>query len=121
MKTYQSDSYMKRFIPYALAAFLIGLIGGLTTVLGPAFVKDMNLNYNNTTWTALSLSLSTAVCAPILGQFSDILGRKTTLLLGISIFIIGNILTAIASSLLFMLIARFIVGIGTAAIAKNIK
>ncbi|MBR3841160.1 MAG: MFS transporter [Erysipelotrichales bacterium] len=120
MKNSQTDSYIKRFIPYALAAFLIGIVGGLTTVLGPAFVQDMNLNYNNTTWTALSLSLSTAVCSPILGQLSDMWGRRTTLLFGIIIFTIGNILTAIASSLIFMLIARFIVGVGTAAIAPTI-
>ena len=41
----------------------------------------------------------------------------TTLLLGIAVFTLGNVLTAIASSLIFMLMARFIVGIGTAAIA----
>ncbi len=114
------DSYIKGFIPYAFAAFLIGLVGGLTTVLGPAFVQDINLPYNNTTWTALSLAVSSAVCAPILGKFSDILGRRTTLLLGISIFVIGNILTAIAPSLVFMLIARFVVGIGTAAVAPTV-
>ena len=45
--------YQKGFIPYALAALLIGLVGGFSTVLGPAFVKDMGLAYNNTTWTAL--------------------------------------------------------------------
>ena len=115
-----SDSYIKGFIPYAFAAFLIGLVGGLTTVLGPAFVQDMNLPYNNTTWTALSLAVSSAVCAPVLGKISDILGRHTTLLLGISIFTIGNILTAIAPSLSFMLLARFIVGIGTAAVAPTV-
>lgn len=114
------NSYMKGFIPYAFAAFLIGFVGGLTTVLGPAFVQDINLPYNNTTWTALSLAVSSAVCAPILGKLSDILGRRTTLLLGISIFIIGNVLTALAPSLLFMLIARFVVGIGTAAVAPTV-
>ena len=114
------DSYMKGFIPYALAAFLIGLVGGLTTVLGPAFMQDMNLPYKNTTWTALSLAISSAVCAPILGKLSDILGRRSTLLLGISIFVIGNILTAIAPSLIIMLIARFVVGIGTAAVAPTV-
>lgn len=114
------SSYMKNFIPYAFAAFLIGLVGGLTTILGPAFVQDMNLSYNNTTWTALALAISSAVCAPILGKFSDVLGRRVTLLLGISIFTIGNLLTAIAPSLLFMIIARFVVGIGTAAIAPTV-
>lgn len=121
MQEYQKNkSYLKGFIPYALAAFLIGLIGGLTTVLGPAFTKEMNLDYNNTTWTALSLSISSAVFTPILGRISDVVGRKKTLLIGIGIFIVGNILTATANSLIYMIIARFIVGMGTAAIAPTV-
>ncbi len=120
MDNLQSVSYMKGFLPYAFAAFLVGIVGGLTTVLGPAFVHDMNLAYNNTTWTALALAMSSAVCAPILGKLSDVLGRRTTLLLGINIFVLGNILTAVAPSLFFMLIARFVVGIGTAAIAPTV-
>ncbi len=117
MKKTNSKSYLIGFIPYALAAFLIGIIGGFTAVLGPAFVKDHGLDYNNTTWTALAMSISTAAFAPILGKLCDLIGRKITLLLGILIFISGNIMTAIAQSLLFMLVARFIVGIGSAAIA----
>lgn len=121
MQEIQKDkSYLKGFIPYAFAAFLIGLIGGLTTVLGPAFMKEMNLNYNNTTWTALSLSISSAVFTPILGRISDVIGRRKTLLVGIGIFILGNILTAIANSLIYMIIARFIVGIGIASVAPTV-
>lgn len=112
-----SKSYLLGFIPYALAAFLIGIIGGFTTLLGPAFVKDLGLEYNNTTWTALAMSISTAAFAPILGKLGDVIGRKITLLLGILIFILGNIMTAVAPSLVFMLAARFVVGIGSAAIA----
>lgn len=110
-------SYMRGFIPYALAAFLVGIVGGFSTVLGPAFVQDIGIAYNNTTWTALAQAMSTAACAPILGKFGDVIGRRTTLILGIAIYTLGNILTALASSLLFMMAARFIVGIGTAAIA----
>ena len=117
MERTDSKPYLLGFVPYALAAFLIGIIGGFTTVLGPAFVKDMGLEYNNTTWTALAMSISTAAFAPILGKLGDVIGRKITLLLGILIFIFGNIMTAVASSLIFMLAARFVVGIGSAAIA----
>ena len=117
MKRTSSKSYLLGFVPYALAAFLIGIIGGFTTVLGPAFVKDLGLDYNNTTWTALAMSVSTAAFAPILGKLGDVIGRRATLLLGILIFIFGNILTAVAPSLWFMLVARFVVGIGSAAIA----
>lgn len=111
------ENYLRGFIPYALAAFLVGIVGGFTAVLGPAFVQNMGLAYNNTTWTALALAMSSAACAPILGKLGDVIGRRTTLFLGIAIFTIGNILTATATSLLFMIAARFVVGVGTAAIA----
>ena len=117
MERTESKSYLFGFVPYALAAFLIGIVGGFTAVLGPAFVRDLGIDYNNTTWTALSMSISTATFAPILGKLSDVIGRKITLLLGILIFILGNIMTAIAPSLIFMLVARFVVGVGSAAVA----
>ena len=116
----QNNRYKKGFIPYALAAFLIGIVGGFSTVLGPAFVQDIGIAYNNTTWTALAQAMSTAAFAPILGKVGDVIGRKTTLLLGISVFTLGNILSALANTLVFMLVARFIVGIGTAAMAPVI-
>ena len=113
-------SYKRGFIPYALAALLIGLVGGFSTVLGPAFVQDIGIAYNNTTWTALAQAMSTAACAPILGKVGDVIGRRRTLLLGIAVFTLGNVLSALSGSLVFMMIARFIVGIGTAAMAPVI-
>ena len=119
-KVEQNNAYKRGFIPYALAAFLIGIVGGFSTVLGPAFVQDIGIAYNNTTWTALAQAMSTAACAPVLGKVGDVIGRKTTLLLGIAVFTLGNILSALANSLVFMLAARFVVGIGTAAMAPVI-
>ena len=115
-----NNAYKKGFLPYALAALLIGLVGGFSTVLGPAFVQDLGIPYNNTTWTALAQAMSTAACAPILGKMGDVIGRKTTLLLGIAVFTLGNVLSALANSLWFMLAARFVTGIGTAAMAPVI-
>ena len=113
-------AYKKGFIPYALAALMIGLVGGFSTVLGPAFVQDIGIAYQNTTWTALAQAMSTAACAPILGKVGDVIGRRTTLLLGVAVFTLGNLLSALANSLVFMLLARFVVGIGTAAMAPVI-
>ncbi len=111
------NSYIRGFIPYALAAFLIGIVGGFSTVLGPAFVQDIGIAYSNTTWTALVQAMSTAACAPILGKLGDVIGRRATLLLGLFVYTLGNILTGLAASLPFMMAARFIVGIGTAAMS----
>ena len=113
----EDRDYLKGFIPYALAASLISLVGGFSAVLGPAFVQDTGIAYNNTTWTALAQAMSTAAFAPILGRLGDVLGRKATLLAGIITYTLGNALAALSSSLAVMLIARFIVGAGTAAVA----
>ncbi len=113
-------AYKQGFMPYALAALLIGLVGGFSTVLGPAFVQDIGIAYNNTTWTALAQAMSTTACAPILGKVGDAIGRRKTLLLGIAVFTLGNVLSALANSLVFMMAARFIVGIGTAAMGPVI-
>ena len=48
------------------------------------------------------------------------IGRRKTLLLGVAVFTLGNVLSALANSLLFMMVARFIVGIGTAAMGPVI-
>ena len=116
----QNNAYKKGFLPYALAAFLIGIVGGFSTVLGPSFVQDIGVAYNNTTWTALAQAMTTAACAPILGKVGDVIGRRTTLLLGIAVFTLGNVLSALANSLVFMMVARFVVGIGTAAMTPVI-
>ena len=113
-------SYKRGFIPYALAALLIGLVGGFSTVLAPAFVQDLGIAYYNTTWTALTQAMSTAACAPILGKVGDVIGRRKTLLLGVLVFTFGNVLSVIADSLIFMLLARFVLGIGTAAMGPVI-
>jgi len=110
-------NYIKGFLPYGAAALLVGFVGGFTAVLGPAFVQDLGLPYNNTTWTALATAMSSAACAPILGKLADVMGRRRTLLMGLLVYTLGNAMNALADSLVFMLAARFLVGIGTAAIA----
>lgn len=113
-------NYQRGFVPYAVGAALIGLVGGFSTVLGPAFVAEMGLAYNNTTWTTLAQAISTAACAPILGKLGDVIGRKRTLLAGVGAFGLGNLLSALAGNLWVMLAARFLVGVGTAAMAPVI-
>jgi len=115
-----NHTYQRGFLPYGLAAFLIGITGGFSSVLGPAFTEALGIAYSNTTWTALAQAMSSAACAPVLGKLGDRIGRRTTLLLGIGIYTLGNLLSALADSLLFMMAARFVVGIGSAALAPVI-
>jgi len=72
----EKRNYQKGFLPYAAAALLVGLVGGFSAVLGPAFVRDLGLAYNNTTWTALATAVTTAAFAPIMGKLADAVGRR---------------------------------------------
>lgn len=112
----ENKQYGKGFLPYGAAALLVGLVGGFSAVLGPAFVKDLGLDYNNATWTSLATAISTAALAPIMGKLADAIGRRKMLLAGVAVYTLGNALTALAPGLLFMLAARLVVGAGTAAI-----
>ena len=112
-----NKQYGKGFLPYGAAALLVGLVGGFSAVLGPAFVKDIGIAYNNVTWTALATAMATAAFAPIMGKLADAVGRRKMLISGVAVYTIGNALTALAPNLLFMLFARLVVGAGTAAIA----
>lgn len=116
----KQNAYKKDFLPYAFAAFLIGTVGGFSTILGPNFVQELKLDYNQTTWTALAQAMATAAWAPLLGKMGDLIGQKRTLILGIGIFTLGNAMSALAHSLTVMLAARFAVGLGTAAMAPVI-
>ena len=113
----ENTRYGNGFLPYGAAALLVGLVGGFSAVLGPAFVRDLGIDYNNTTWTALATAMSTAALAPIMGKLADAVGRRRMLLTGVGVFTLGNALTALAPNLLFMLFARLVVGAGSAAIA----
>ncbi len=83
MERTDAKSYLAGFVPYALAALLIGMIGGFTTVLGPAFVEDLGFDYNNTSRTSLALSISAAVL-PVYGDAKERTERGEIALGGIA-------------------------------------
>ena len=113
------DSYLKGFWPYALAAAVLSLCGGLTAAVPTNLVADWGLDPSSTTWVTMSYSLGAAAMAPIMGKLVDVLGRRYTLLLGLGIFGIAQPLASLvpAGSLLLVLAVRFLVGVGAAAVA----
>ena len=58
MNTNNRANYLSGFVPFALAAFLVGIIGGFTTVLGPAFIKNLNLEAKGNKSTGLFAEIS---------------------------------------------------------------
>ena len=113
----ENKNYMKGFVPYAIAAAVLSLCGGFTasvpTAISTAWNADASL-----TFITLAYSLGAAALAPIMGKLGDVLGRRTTLLVSMGLYTLGQLLIAITpQSLPLVLVFRFMVGIGAAGIA----
>ena len=115
----KNNHYMKGFTPYAIAAAVLSLCGGFTAAVPSNIVADWRLQETMVTWIAMAYSLGAATMAPIMGKLADMLGRRTTLLLGLSLFTAGPLLTALCPDGRFVLIMafRFLSGVGAAAIS----
>ena len=118
MDTVNND-YKRGFIPYAIAAAVLSLCGGLTAAVPSNIVADWGLTEQNVTWLAMAYALGAATLAPVLGKLVDIIGRRRTLLLGLVLFTAGPVLSALAptGNLLMVLLFRFVSGIGAAGIS----
>jgi MFS family permease len=113
------SNYRKGFLPYAVAAAVLSLCGGLAAAVPPNIVVDWGLEETMVTWLSMGYSLGAAVAAPIMGKLSDLLGRRTTLLLGLAMFAVGSFMVAITpvGAVLWLLFFRFFTGVGGSAIA----
>ena len=114
-----TNNYMRGFVPYAIAAAVLSLCGGFTAAAPSAIASDWELGGIGTTWITLAFALGSAGMAPIMGKVGDMIGRRAAILLGLAIMGIGELLIGIAphGAFAFVLVARFILGTGAAAIA----
>ena len=115
----QNNQYMKGFVPFAIAAAALSLCGGFTAAVPANIVADWGLGETTVTWLSLPYALGAACMAPVMGKLADILGRRITLLMGLSLFTVGPLLTALcpAGNLLLVIALRFLSGVGAAGVA----
>ncbi|MXQ11961.1 MDR family MFS transporter [Microvirga makkahensis] len=63
-------------------------------------------------WVVTVYLLTSTAVTPLYGKFSDSYGRRGTMLIGIVIFIIGSIACAVAPTMLVLILARGVQGLG---------
>lgn len=95
-----------------MAAMLFSALN--QTIVGtalPHIITDLGgLEYFS--WVFTSYILAAAIPAVVVGRLSDIYGRKPFILWGIGIFVVGSLLSGLATDIIELIIYRIIAGVG---------
>lgn len=102
------------FLGASLMLFLINLDITVVTLALATIAKDLHTSLVDIQWVLNSYLLSTMIFFIIGGKLSDIYGRKFIFLIGTFIFGISSLLIGTTSNFTFLIIGRFIQGIGFA-------
>ncbi|KAL3419175.1 major facilitator superfamily transporter [Phlyctema vagabunda] len=100
----------------ALANLLVALDTTIATTAIPAITASLH-SAAGYAWIGSAYSLATAVTVPLWAKLSDIWGRKPLLLLAISVFFVGSLLCGIARSMVWLILARALQGVGGGGIS----
>jgi MFS family permease len=69
-------------------------------------------DFENLPWIVTSYLLTSTVATPLYGKVSDIVGRRATLLIAISVFSVGSVFCALAHSMPALILGRGFQGLG---------
>lgn len=81
----------------------------------PSIVRSLQISEGYAQYTVTSYIMGFGIMGLIYGPLSDYLGRRKTALLGLSIFTLGSLLASITHSIITLLIARTLQGMGISA------
>jgi EmrB/QacA subfamily drug resistance transporter len=101
-----------------LAMFLSSLDQTIVSTAMPRIIGDLG-GFSHYTWLTTSYMVMSTVVLPIVGKLTDMYGRKYFYIAGISIFILGSLLSGLSQTMLQIVIFRGIQGIGAGIMMVN--
>jgi EmrB/QacA subfamily drug resistance transporter len=113
-----TDTKLKKYILFltTLAAFVMAFMGSAINIALPPIGREFNSSAVLLSWVATAYLLTTAVLLIPVGKASDIYGRVKFFKIGMSIFTVGSLLCALASSGEMLMIFRLLQGTGSAMV-----
>lgn len=92
----------------AISAFAIGSTEFISVGLIPMLIQDFNITLSQAGLTVSLYAIGIVIGAPLLTLLTGTLNRRTLMILTMTIFILGNIVTAFAPTFMILLVGRFI-------------
>lgn len=110
----QSTTPWGKIAVLALGAFVIGADGFMLAAVLPQVAQQLGVSLGQTGLLVTVFAWVYALAAPLCGMVMGRRNRRSTLILALTIFAIGNVVAALASSFVWMMAARVMAAWGSA-------
>lgn len=98
--------------------FLVALDQTIVSTALGKIVEDFNA-YSALSWVVTAYLITTTITTPIAGKLSDLFGRRILLLIGVTVFVLGSLLSGTSADINQLILWRAIQGIGGGIITAN--
>jgi len=98
-----------------LGLFLVALDQTIVGTALPRIVTDLGGN-ELYTWVVTIYLLTSTITVPFYGKLSDLYGRRPMLMIGISLFLLGSVLSGLSQEMWQLILFRGIQGLGAGAL-----
>jgi EmrB/QacA subfamily drug resistance transporter len=114
---------VRRYIIYFVAciALLLAWIDSTAVAVAyPVIITDFNISLVMAGWIITAYQVSLIAALPISGKISDVLGRKTTFLVFIALFLTGSVLCSLAPNAQLLILFRVMQGLGSSGLTPSV-
>jgi MFS family permease len=106
------SNYRATFAVLATAVAAYALLQSLVVPVLPTIQAGLHTSQNTVTWVLTAYLLSASIFTPIMGRLGDMWGKERLLVLTLLALTLGSVLAAMSGTILLMIVARVIQGIG---------
>lgn len=114
------DSYGRKIITVTGTGTFLSVVNTSSLLIAiPTILLELKISFLLAIWVIVAYSLALTVLTPILGKYSDSVGRKRLYSLGYLVFFAGSVISATALDGRVLLAGRIVQGIGGAFLFSN--
>lgn len=114
------NTYSKRILSVTGTGSFLSVVNSSSLLIAiPSIIIDIHVSFLLAIWIIVAYSLSLTVLTPILGKYSDIVGRKRLYSSGYVVFFLGSLISSLAFEGDVLFFGRVVQGIGGALLFSN--